>query len=65
MSRKQTLRGLLVALLVLLGFGGARWVFLRTIYEAPVAEAPAPRAVVPATPAPLPAPVHRTWSTPA
>ena len=56
-TRKQTFRGVLVVLLVLLGFAGARWVFLRTIYEPPVAEAPAPRAVVPATPAPLPAPV--------
>jgi hypothetical protein len=46
-----------IGLLVLLGFAGARWVFLHTIYESP-AEAPAPRAAVPApAPAPAPAPV--------
>ena len=32
-TRKQTFRAVLVALLVLLLLGGARWVFLHTIYE--------------------------------
>ena len=45
-TRKQTFRAVLVALLVLLLLGGARWVFLHTIYEPPV-EAPAPQAAAP------------------
>jgi len=56
-TRKQTFRAVLVALLVLLLLGGARWVFLHTIYEPPV-EAPAPQAAAPVPlPAPAPAPV--------
>jgi FecR protein len=53
-ARKQTSRVVLVALLLLAGFAGARWVFLRTIYEPPV-ETAAPRAQP--LPAPAPAPV--------
>jgi len=52
-TRKQTFRGVLVALVILFLLVSARWVFLHTIYEAP-AEAPAPRAA--AVPAPAPAP---------
>ena len=51
-TRKQAFRGVLVALLALLLLGGARWVFVHTIYE-PAAEAPVPHAAVPA---PLPSP---------
>jgi len=54
-TRKQTVRGALVALLVLVLLAGARWVFVHTIYEPPV-EAPAPHAAAP-SPAPAPAPV--------
>src|SRR3954470_12311590 len=55
-ARKQTSRVVLVVLLLLVGFAGARWVFLRTIYEPPV-ETPAPRAQPAPAPAPAPAPV--------
>src|SRR5207237_10915511 len=56
-TRKQTFRGALVALLILLLLAGARWVFLQTIYEPPV-EAAVARAAAPAPlPAPPPAPV--------
>jgi hypothetical protein len=55
--RTQTVRGVLVALLVLLLLVSARWVFVHTIYEPPV-EAPAPRAAEPAPVlAPAPPPV--------
>ena len=52
---RKTSRGVLVVLLLLAGFAGARWVFLQTIYEPP-AETPAPRA----QPAPAPAPAALT-----
>ncbi|MFL5376565.1 MAG: FecR domain-containing protein [Myxococcales bacterium] len=55
-ARKQTSRVVLVVLLLLVGFAGARWVFLRTIYEPPV-ETAAPRAQPAPAPAPAPAPV--------
>jgi hypothetical protein len=51
------LRGVLVAALLLLAFAGARFVFLRTIYEPPVAvEPPPPVRAAPLPPPPAPAP---------